>query len=531
MHVLAKKFKKTSLTGPYAHGVPLPCSSSKTSRRQRSSIRNILNANSIQTKLTIGQPNDRYEQEADRVADQVMHMPAPELKRQTEPEDEEELLQSKPVGESITSLVQRMQDPEEEDRELQTKLIGGYVDPHIQRLCPECDEQMQRQSTDESEEEDRIQARQQSDNSTGIPQDLESNINSLKGGGQPLSQTTRAYFEPRFGYDFSKVRVHADNHAADVARSVNARAFTLGDDIVFGAGQYTPENGNGQHLLAHELTHVVQQGGSTGIPRKVIQRRELRGEDFPWDGIVSNASGVWFRKKPDMAKTSKVQVLLKGTEVAVNGVSGNWLKVNYNGVDGYMHKDYIIHKFETEARSKIGNVCSIESCRNESGCNKSDCEKEAAEIAETYVSRVNKIRKPNVPNVQDRHWGWLCYEWAGLLTREFNKMNLKCWKLNWVGFVGSSGSLLHNYIHASLDNIKPTGTSAPKRGCGMILDPWRTGDPIVYDLSWSWHKWNYIHDPATNNGKSYDGTNWNSESYPPPWTPAEPAHSPTIKVP
>ena len=76
-----------------------------------------------------------------------------------------------------------------------------------------------------------------------------------------MSASERAFFEPRFGVDFDDVRVHSDTRAAHVARSVNARAFTLGRDVVFGAGQYAPGLDGGRRLLAHELTHEVQQSG------------------------------------------------------------------------------------------------------------------------------------------------------------------------------------------------------------------------------------------------------------------------------
>jgi outer membrane protein OmpA-like peptidoglycan-associated protein len=81
--------------------------------------------------------------------------------------------------------------------------------------------------------------------------------------GQPLDVQTRAFFEPRFHYDFSRVRVHADSRAAESARAVNALAYTAGPKIVFGAGHYDPGSAQGQRLLAHELTHVVQQRGES----------------------------------------------------------------------------------------------------------------------------------------------------------------------------------------------------------------------------------------------------------------------------
>lgn len=87
------------------------------------------------------------------------------------------------------------------------------------------------------------------------------NFVSSLGSGQPLDKATREYFEPRFGADFSHVRVHAGQKAAESSSSINALAYTVGRDVVFGMGQYSPETDKGRLLLAHELTHVVQQAG------------------------------------------------------------------------------------------------------------------------------------------------------------------------------------------------------------------------------------------------------------------------------
>jgi len=84
----------------------------------------------------------------------------------------------------------------------------------------------------------------------------------LRSPGRPLDAATRAYMEPRFGYDFSRVRVHTDARAAESAEAVNSLAYTVGRDVVFGHGQYAPHDGAGRRLLAHELTHVMQQGAA-----------------------------------------------------------------------------------------------------------------------------------------------------------------------------------------------------------------------------------------------------------------------------
>lgn len=91
----------------------------------------------------------------------------------------------------------------------------------------------------------------------------------LRSPGQPLDAATRAFTEPRFGHDFSRVRVHTDARATESARAVNALAYTVGQNVVFGARQYIPETSEGKRLLAHELTHVVQQQ-LVGHPGRVM---------------------------------------------------------------------------------------------------------------------------------------------------------------------------------------------------------------------------------------------------------------------
>ena len=171
----------------------------------------------LQAKLKVGAPNDKYEQEADRVADQVMRMPAS--------------VQSSSINSSPTSNIN-----------------------NIQRKCNGCaknDELIQKKSSGITPEVTPI---------------INSNIQSLQGRGQPLSQSERRFFEPRFGTDFSHVRLHTGNHAASIAQSINARAFTLGNNIVFGAGEYSTGK---KKLMAHELTHIRQQNKLA-----IIQREE-----------------------------------------------------------------------------------------------------------------------------------------------------------------------------------------------------------------------------------------------------------------
>jgi len=95
-----------------------------------------------------------------------------------------------------------------------------------------------------------LQTKETGTSPSGVTQDLETSINAIRGGGQPLPESVRVFFEPRFGYDFSRVRVHADGAAADGAGAVRARAYTIGRDIVFGSGEYAPATSKGNRLLS-----------------------------------------------------------------------------------------------------------------------------------------------------------------------------------------------------------------------------------------------------------------------------------------
>src|SRR5438067_216314 len=108
-------------------------------------------------------------------------------------------------------------------------------------------------------------------------------VNEVLSSGQPLDATTRAFFEPRFGHDFSRVRVHTDARAAESARAVNALAYTLGSNIVLASGQYSPTTLAGKKLLAHELTHVLQQSGidSLGVQRQVAVSDNAKPNQTP----------------------------------------------------------------------------------------------------------------------------------------------------------------------------------------------------------------------------------------------------------
>ena len=274
------------------HGLP-GIARSQAMHVQRKRIGQILRNNTIQAKISIGQPNDKYEQEADRVAEQVMSMSEPKTQQQVEPEEkkpeegselqrsvstpdiqrkcpgceekmqhqhtdenaEKEPLQTKPITEQITPLLQRQAEPEEEE-EIQAKPV---------------DQEVQRQAEEDEDEEEAIQAKSNVAQTSAVDPNLENRIQSMKGRGQVLPLPERNFFEPRLGVGLGNVRVHSDANAAQVARSINAKAFTRGSDVVFGEGQYSPNTNSGRRLIAHELTHVVQQNRSS--TRGVLARQ------------------------------------------------------------------------------------------------------------------------------------------------------------------------------------------------------------------------------------------------------------------
>ena len=192
----------------------------------------------FQAKLKIGAVDDPFEQEADRVAHEIVRMRGPMSAGNPNP-----------AGHDV-----------------------------VQRTCTACD-QAQGDNPDDKEalrgEQILMQAKRASTQLAQPDSELESATRSLEGGGDPLPSSVRQYMEPRFGHDFGNVRVHADSRAAEMAKLANARAFTVGRNIVFASGEYGsngPEHSS--RLLAHELTHVIQQGRAG--PR--LQRQIVVGD-------------------------------------------------------------------------------------------------------------------------------------------------------------------------------------------------------------------------------------------------------------
>ena len=208
----ASRSLQTQRTGVNQAASP-PFDTGTSVQRQPPAKRDIM----IQPKLTVGAAHDTYEQEADRVAQQVMRLSTPpststgQASVQGQTPEKDETAQTKPLAATITSLAQRASSDS-----------MGSFEPGA---------------------------------------DFESRL-STSGGGSPLPASTRAFMETRFGADFSGVQLHTGSEAAQLNRTIGAQAFTHGRDIYLGEGKNDLESSAGKQLLAHELTHTIQQGAA-----------------------------------------------------------------------------------------------------------------------------------------------------------------------------------------------------------------------------------------------------------------------------
>lgn len=350
----------------------------------------------VQPKLTVGEPNDKYEQEADQVAEQVMRMPEPILQGRPDDNDDEEKqgkIQTKPLSEQITPLIQRQTSVEEEDSEpvqpkpliqrqvqaedddeeetAQTKLVvqrqtedEGEDEEPIQTkpLIQGQDQQeeedeeetaqtkfvAQRQAEGEEDDEEPVQTKssiqrqeQQEEEdeektvrtkSVGaktpkLDRNSENYINSIPGRGQPLPDGERNFFEPRFGHNFGRVRIHADGQSASAARQIKSQAFTVGHNIFFGANRYQPGSATGRQLLAHELTHTIQQTGRSPLPGQKAESRvrqwlvstTKQNLDIPVSSVsVSNSNATHLFHVSDISRpsTNNLSLVMRRTDPA-----------------------------------------------------------------------------------------------------------------------------------------------------------------------------------------------------------------------
>jgi hypothetical protein len=225
-------------------------------RQEAETQEELIQSKLVQPKLVVGQPGDKYEQEADSMAAQVMSMSAPPansglVQRQGEQEEKEPVVQKSPLADSITPLVQRQS-----------------AETEVQRKCAKCEQEEQ----EEQVQTKSLLQRAAENGSNETSSNIESQLSSSKGGGNPLPDEVRSFMEPRFGADFSSVRVHSDAAAVQMNKALGAQAFAHGNDIFYGAGKSPGKN----ELTAHELTHTIQQGG--GVQAKLETPDEALSE-------------------------------------------------------------------------------------------------------------------------------------------------------------------------------------------------------------------------------------------------------------
>jgi hypothetical protein len=203
----------------------------------------------LQAKLAMSRPGDAFEAEADRTAERVMRMPGPS-----------------PAGAPGIAPAPLS--------------ISRYPAATLRRAEAE--------GTNENEEaplsfsaSDLLSRKETPGAASEVSASTAAEIAGMRGGGAALPAPARDFFEPRFGYDFSRVRVHTDPRAARTTREVGARAFTVGRDIAFAPGEYRPETEAGRSLLAHELTHVVQQGEQVRAVMRACDCTKVAGGSTP----------------------------------------------------------------------------------------------------------------------------------------------------------------------------------------------------------------------------------------------------------
>lgn len=205
----------------------------------------------VQPRLEIGQPGDKYEREADKVADTIVSMPDPTPQTQ------------------LTTSKQSVQ-----------RSMGGIIRPSFAAI----------QTTNRLNISKIQTSGGTVDNATRM--DVESKLNNSSGRGSPMDEKTRSFFEPRFGENFEGVKIHTDANAARMNVALGSYAFAYGNNIFFNHGQYQPETMAGKRLLAHELTHVVQQGAVVRRQSNNISRAPPMVQCGVFDGIRRRINNI-----------------------------------------------------------------------------------------------------------------------------------------------------------------------------------------------------------------------------------------------
>lgn len=232
----------------------------------------------IQAKLTIGQPNDIYEQEADAMSEKVV--------QKLDTTNSTAVVQNKCDDCTQGEELQKMED---EEMTISKKSIfesGGGINDRL----------IQRQGIKK------------------VDPNIETQLQNSKGSGQPLDKRTRRNMEQNFDADFANVRVHTGNNAIQMSRNLEAQAFTNGSDIYFNKGKYSPNTRSGNKLLAHELTHVIQQGDKTIQPYRDKKNKNTKKKATHFGKLDARTL------KEEEFKNSKTQPWIQTITVIFNKV-------------------------------------------------------------------------------------------------------------------------------------------------------------------------------------------------------------------
>jgi hypothetical protein len=212
----------------------------------------------VRPKLDVSSPGDAREVEADRVAEQVMSMPVDRAETTAANEEEKSVATKLEVARAEAT-------PTDEEEQVATRLDRA-VEPakdEEEQVATRLD-----RASEPAKDEEQQVATKANAAPTMTPA-VEAGINRSRAGGAPLDAGARRFFEPRFGHDLSDTKIHTDAHAARLASSLNAQAFTVGRDIYMAAGKYQPGTESGRSLLAHELTHTIQQQPGAKLDRQL----------------------------------------------------------------------------------------------------------------------------------------------------------------------------------------------------------------------------------------------------------------------
>ena len=248
----------------------------------------------LQRKLQVSDPGDKEEQEADKVAADVKRSPRSNPQEEAAPVESAQRVVARSIArqgddeeeeEEMMPKIRRQEEEEaaqpklyrQEEEEAQTKLWRQEEEEAQTKLWRQEEEEAQTKLWRQEEEEAQTSSEANPEPEETSATQLEQRIQNSRGHGSPLPDTVLKDMEHQFGNDFSSVVIHNDNEAAALCKELNARAFTIGSDIYFAPGEFTPETERGRELLAHELTHVVQQ--SRHVARKIY--RNTTGTSAP----------------------------------------------------------------------------------------------------------------------------------------------------------------------------------------------------------------------------------------------------------